>query len=112
MRRAALSLESLGPLAGSKVILTSRFEATRELFWTDLVISSCGMMTPELAPPSPNFQDTPASPPSCYQFLHQVRWAGTEMVLCTTPAGGRLVTTHDLTCYRLHIRRIFSGIMF
>ncbi|GBN84815.1 hypothetical protein AVEN_212101-1, partial [Araneus ventricosus] len=29
-----------------------------------------------------------------------------------TPTGGRLATTYDLACNRLHIRRIFSGIEF
>ncbi|GBM11222.1 hypothetical protein AVEN_267799-1 [Araneus ventricosus] len=42
--------------------------------------------TPELAPPSPNFH--------------------------STPTGGRLTTTYDLTCNRPHTRRIFSGIGF
>ncbi|GBM88142.1 hypothetical protein AVEN_213957-1 [Araneus ventricosus] len=56
-------------------------------FWTDLVILNHGQMTrttPELAPPSPNFHDT--------------------------PTGGRLATAYDLTCNRPHTRRIFSGI--
>ncbi|GBL81128.1 hypothetical protein AVEN_83186-1 [Araneus ventricosus] len=42
--------------------------------------------TPGLAPPSPNFR--------------------------TTPAGGILAITDDLTCNRPHTRRIFSGIQF
>ncbi|GBL98069.1 hypothetical protein AVEN_84575-1 [Araneus ventricosus] len=29
-----------------------------------------------------------------------------------TPTGGRLATTYDLVCSRLHTRRIFSGIGF
>ncbi|CAL1262581.1 unnamed protein product, partial [Larinioides sclopetarius] len=41
-------------------------------------------MTPEPAPSSPNFR--------------------------TTPTGGHLATTYDLTCKRPHTRRIFSGI--
>ncbi|GBM69003.1 hypothetical protein AVEN_55430-1 [Araneus ventricosus] len=71
----------------SLVILTSRFEATRGLFGTDLVILNLGQMTrttPELAQPSTSFH--------------------------ATPAGGRLTTTYDLACSRPHTRRIFSGI--
>ncbi|GBM43431.1 hypothetical protein AVEN_18602-1 [Araneus ventricosus] len=44
------------------------------------------MATLELAPLSPNFR--------------------------TTPAGGRLATTYDLTCNRPHAWWIFSGIGF
>ncbi|GBM58500.1 hypothetical protein AVEN_212753-1 [Araneus ventricosus] len=43
--------------------LTSRFEATRGLFWKDLVILNRGQMTrttPELAPASRSFRATPA----------------------------------------------------
>ncbi|GBN74692.1 hypothetical protein AVEN_220327-1 [Araneus ventricosus] len=42
--------------------------------------------TPELAPPVPNFR--------------------------TTPMGGRLTPTYDLSCNRSYTRRIFSGIGF
>ncbi|GBN45487.1 hypothetical protein AVEN_20430-1 [Araneus ventricosus] len=73
----------------SLVILTSRFEATRGLFWADLAIFNLGLMTrttPELEPP---FQ---ASAPH--------RWENVW-----TP-------TYDLTCNRPHTRRIFSGIWF
>ncbi|GBM19737.1 hypothetical protein AVEN_888-1 [Araneus ventricosus] len=72
----------------SLVILTSRFEATRGLFWDGPRNLNRGQMTratPELEPPSPNFH--------------------------TTPTGGHLATTYDLTC-RAHTRRIFSGIGF
>ncbi|GBM08527.1 hypothetical protein AVEN_69752-1 [Araneus ventricosus] len=72
---------------GRLVILTSRFEATRGSFGTDLVIFNLGQITrttPELAHPSPNF--------------HAI------------PAGGRLTTTYDLACNGPHTRRIFSGI--
>ncbi|GBN33176.1 hypothetical protein AVEN_82077-1 [Araneus ventricosus] len=43
-------------------------------------------MTPELAPPFPNFR--------------------------TAPAGSRLATTYDLTCSRSNTLRIFTGIRF
>ncbi|GBM99918.1 hypothetical protein AVEN_248275-1 [Araneus ventricosus] len=70
------------------VILTSRFEATRGLFWDGPrnfePRSDDEDDTYELAPPSPNFH--------------------------ATAAGGRLTTTYDLTCNRPHTRRIFSGI--
>ncbi|GBM25343.1 hypothetical protein AVEN_232473-1 [Araneus ventricosus] len=73
-------------LGFSLVILTSRFEATRGLFWDGPRNFEPGQMTratPELAPPSPNFH--------------------------ATPTGGRLATTYDLACNR---PRIFSGIGF
>ncbi|GBM62133.1 hypothetical protein AVEN_207622-1 [Araneus ventricosus] len=47
----------------SFVALTYRFEATRGLFWTDLVILNRGQMTrttPDLELPSPNFHATAA----------------------------------------------------
>ncbi|GBN87511.1 hypothetical protein AVEN_24458-1 [Araneus ventricosus] len=67
----------------------SRFEATRGLFWEDLVILNRDQMTrttPELAPPSPSFH--------------------------ATPPGGRLAATCGLACNRPHTRQIFSGIGF
>ncbi|GBM34462.1 hypothetical protein AVEN_106705-1 [Araneus ventricosus] len=66
------------------VILASRFETTRGLFWDDFVILNPGQMT--RTTPSPNFH--------------------------ATPTGGRLATTYDLACNRPHTRRIFSGIGF
>ncbi|GBM15889.1 hypothetical protein AVEN_258433-1 [Araneus ventricosus] len=69
------------------VILTPRFEATRELFWDGprnfepLSDDDTYAVTP-----SPNFH--------------------------ATPTGGRLATTYELTCKRPHTRRIFSGIGF
>ncbi|GBN07219.1 hypothetical protein AVEN_4328-1 [Araneus ventricosus] len=56
-------------------------------FGTDLVISNHGQMTratPELVSLSPSFH--------------------------ATPTGGRLSTTHDLSCNRPHTQRIFNGI--
>ncbi|GBM50111.1 hypothetical protein AVEN_185497-1 [Araneus ventricosus] len=73
----------------SLVILTSRFEATRGLFWDgrrNFEPRSDDEATPELVPLFPNFH--------------------------ATPTGGRLTTTYDLTCSRPHTRRIFSGIGF
>ncbi|GBL91899.1 hypothetical protein AVEN_172806-1 [Araneus ventricosus] len=66
----------------SLVILTSRFEATRGIFWDGKGILNHGQMTrttPELAPSSPSF--------------------------CTRPAGGRLDSTYDFTDNRPHTRR-------
>ncbi|GBN38764.1 hypothetical protein AVEN_47561-1 [Araneus ventricosus] len=73
----------------TRVILSSRFEATRRQFWDGPRNLNLGQMTrttPELAPLSPNFH--------------------------ATPTGGRLTTTYNLTCNGPHTRRIFSGIGF
>ncbi|GBM74784.1 hypothetical protein AVEN_38714-1 [Araneus ventricosus] len=67
------------------VILTSRFEATRGLFWDD----------PRNFEPRSE-DDTTAGTPS--PNFH------------VTPTGGRLATTYHLACNRPHTRRIFSGI--
>ncbi|GBM07258.1 hypothetical protein AVEN_25507-1 [Araneus ventricosus] len=69
----------------SLVILASRFDATRGLFWH-------GARNSE--PRSDDEDDTPSPK------FH------------ATPTGGRLATTYDLTCNRPHTRRIFSGIGF
>ncbi|GBN61340.1 hypothetical protein AVEN_265253-1, partial [Araneus ventricosus] len=71
----------------SLVILTSRFEATRGLFWDG---------PRNFEPRSDDEDDTCAGTPS--PNFH------------ATPTGGRLATTHDLACNRPHTRRIFSGI--
>ncbi|GBN14926.1 hypothetical protein AVEN_249819-1 [Araneus ventricosus] len=71
------------------VILTCRLKAIEGYFGTDLVNLNRGQRTrstSELAISSPNFR--------------------------TTPAGGRLAPTYDLTCNRPNTRRIFSGIGF
>ncbi|GBM13365.1 hypothetical protein AVEN_159783-1 [Araneus ventricosus] len=89
----------------SLVILTSRFQAIRGLFWDgprNCFEATPGLfwdgprnferrgrylmtrMTPDPAPPSPNFH--------------------------ATPTGGPLVATYDLACSRPHTRQIFSGI--
>ncbi|GBN70773.1 hypothetical protein AVEN_84384-1 [Araneus ventricosus] len=69
------------------VILTSRFEATRGLFWDG---------PRNFEPRSDDEDDTRAGTPSTK--FH------------ATPTGGRLTTTYDLACNRPHTRRIFSGI--
>ncbi|GBM18164.1 hypothetical protein AVEN_151707-1 [Araneus ventricosus] len=68
-------------------MLTSRFEATRGLFWDG---------SRHFEPWSDDEGDTLASTPS--PNFH------------ATPTGGRLATAYDLACNRPHTRRIFSGI--
>ncbi|GBO06676.1 hypothetical protein AVEN_79355-1 [Araneus ventricosus] len=68
-------------------ILTSRFEATRGLFWDG----------------PRNFE--PRSDDDT--------WVGTSSPsFHATLTGGRLASTYDLACNRPHTRRIFSGIGF
>ncbi|GBN66470.1 hypothetical protein AVEN_26380-1 [Araneus ventricosus] len=71
------------------VMLTSRFEATRGLFWDGLC---------NFEPRSDDEDDTRAGTPSTN--FH------------ATPMGGRLATKDDLACSGPHTRRIFSGIGF
>ncbi|GBM96674.1 hypothetical protein AVEN_69283-1 [Araneus ventricosus] len=74
----------------SLVILASRFEAIRRLFWDGPrnfePRSDDEDDTSYLAPTSPNFH--------------------------ATQTRGRLATTYDLACNRPHTRQIFSGIGF
>ncbi|GBM43032.1 hypothetical protein AVEN_215166-1 [Araneus ventricosus] len=68
-------------------ILTSRFEATRGLFWGG----------PRNFEPRSDDEDGV--------------WAGTFLArLPRRTSGGRLATTYDWACSGLHTRRIFSGI--
>ncbi|GBL84706.1 hypothetical protein AVEN_191151-1 [Araneus ventricosus] len=71
------------------VLLISRFEATRGLFWDG---------SRNFEPRSEDEDDTRAGTPST--SFH------------ATPTGGRLVTTYDIACSRPHTRRIFSEIGF
>ncbi|GBM82761.1 hypothetical protein AVEN_272318-1 [Araneus ventricosus] len=73
----------------SLVILTSRFESTRGLFWDG---------PRNFHPRSDDEDDTRAGTPS--PNFH------------ATPTRRRLATTYDLTCNRPHTRQIFSGIGF
>ncbi|GBM43695.1 hypothetical protein AVEN_26562-1 [Araneus ventricosus] len=70
----------------SEFIITSRFEATRGLFWVG---------HRNLEPRSDDEDDTSAGAPS--PKFH------------ATLTGGRLATTHDLACNGPHTRRIFCG---
>ncbi|GBO29240.1 hypothetical protein AVEN_5429-1 [Araneus ventricosus] len=73
----------------SLVTLTSRFEATRGLFWRDLVILNRGWITgnaPELAAPCAGFH--------------------------TTPTGGLLLPAYFLTCNRTYTQHIFGKLGF
>ncbi|GBN10021.1 hypothetical protein AVEN_33530-1 [Araneus ventricosus] len=69
----------------SLIIVTSRFEATRGLYWD-------GPRNFEPRSDDDSWADT-------YTLLHR-----------TTPTGGRLPPTHDFACNRHNKRRIFSGI--
>ncbi|GBM94814.1 hypothetical protein AVEN_26526-1 [Araneus ventricosus] len=73
----------------SFVVLTSRFEATRELFW-----DGPRHFEPRSDDEGGTSADTPS--PSIY----------------ATPTGGRLATTYDLACNRPDVRWIFIGIRF
>ncbi|GBM48660.1 hypothetical protein AVEN_150224-1 [Araneus ventricosus] len=68
------------------VILTTRFEAPRGIFWyrpRNFELRSNEEEACQLATPSPNFH--------------------------ATPTGARLATTYYLACIMPHTRRIFSG---
>ncbi|GBM90447.1 hypothetical protein AVEN_111253-1 [Araneus ventricosus] len=80
---------AVSSLMKSLVILTSRSEATRGIFWDG---------PRKFEPLSVDEDDTRAGIPS--PNFH------------ATPTGGRLATTYSLKCNRSHTRRIFSGIRF
>ncbi|GBM58205.1 hypothetical protein AVEN_196709-1 [Araneus ventricosus] len=85
-----------------------------DYFGTDLVVLNHGQMertTPQLAPPletSTPHQSFPVHACGLYA-LWVSRWT---WIVGIRPAGGRLVTTYDLTRNRLHTRWIFNGIGF
>ncbi|GBM00937.1 hypothetical protein AVEN_151392-1 [Araneus ventricosus] len=84
-------IKSAGTTTASQLLvkLTSRFEATRGLFWggpRNFQHRSDDEDDTLVGTPSPNFH--------------------------ATPTRGRLATTYDLICNRPHTRQIFSGIGF
>ncbi|GBN85641.1 hypothetical protein AVEN_227432-1 [Araneus ventricosus] len=80
-----LDVQYQGIPASSRVLkITSNFEATRGLFWMDIVTFNLGETTPEMEHP----------------------------LQISTTMRGRFTPTHDLTCNRLNTKRILSGIGF
>ncbi|GBM98913.1 hypothetical protein AVEN_58185-1 [Araneus ventricosus] len=87
----------------SLVLLASRFERIRMLFWT-------GPLNFELR--TDDKDDTRAGIPLS-KLPHETNGKlGSGGLCCTTLTGGRLAPRCDLTCNRPHTRRIFGGIEF